>query len=238
MQRRHASYFFPALFAAFLSMQVAYWNYARPFKPDLSIVPNVPRVDAVRAISMGDEEFYFRMLSLTLQNFGDTFGRFTPLKNYDYAKLSKWFHLLDQLNARSNMLPAMAAYYYSQSQYTPDVRYMADFLYEHSIKDVKHKWWWLVQCLYLTMHKLHDQEFTLKVAKPLLNPEVPAWAQQMLAVVYEKRGEMEDALHIMETIRDNATQITDADLKYMRYFIEERIKKLDEWKQRGNKDLP
>ena len=54
--------------------------------------------------------------------------------------------------------------------------------------------------------------------------------QQMAAVVREKRGEMEDALRIMETIRDNAKDIKDMDLKYMKYFIDERLKKLEKMK--------
>lgn len=219
---------FYGIFAVLLGLQAAYWWYARPYKPDLSIVPNVPNVEAVKAISMGDEEFYFRLLALILQNSGDTFGRSTPLKNYDFTKLSKWFALLDKLDDHSNMIPSMAAYYFSQSQNVQDSRYIVDYLYAHASRDVEHKWWWLVQAIYISMHKLNDMELTLKVAQPLLNADVPAWAQQMLAVVYEKRGEMDDALRIMEAIRDHAKQITDADLRYMKYFVEERIKKLDE----------
>jgi hypothetical protein len=70
-------------------------------------------------------------------------------------------------------------------------------------------------------------DLALKVSQPLVNPRVPAFAQQMAAVVREKRGEFEDALSIMETIRDHAEQLTDSDLKYMRYFIEERLEALD-----------
>ncbi len=217
-----------ACFGVLLALQALYWWHARPYQPDLSIVPNVPRAEAVKAISMGDEEFYFRTLALMLQNAGDTFGRATPLKNYDFTRLQRWFGLLDQLNSRSNMIPAMAAYYYSQSQNEADARYIVDYLYAHASRDVEHKWWWLIQAIYLSMHKLHDMELTLKVAQPLLNADVPAWAQQMLAVVYEKRGEMGDALRIMETIKEHAKQMTDADLKYMKYFIDERIKKLDD----------
>ncbi len=221
-------------FGLLLALQASYWWQARPYKPDLTIVPNVPRLEAVKAISMGSEELYFRLLALTLQNFGDTFGRVTALKDYDFSKLSRWFALLDGLNTKSDMIPALASYYFGQSQRTEDVRYIVDYLYAHSMRDVKKKWWWLVQCIYLASHKLKDEPLTLKVARPLLDPDVPAWAQQMLAVVYEKRGEMEDALKIMEVISKNAKEITDKDLKFMRVFVEERIKKLDEWNKHGN----
>jgi len=42
---------------------------------------------------------------------------------------------------------------------------------------------------------------------------------------------MEDALKIMETIRDNAKHIKESDLKFMTYFIEERLKRLDDIKK-------
>ena len=52
----------------------------------------------------------------------------------------------------------------------------------------------------------------------------------MAAVVHEKRGEMDDALRIMETIRDHASELSDTDLKYMTYFVKERLHRLDELK--------
>ncbi len=217
-----------AALAACMLLQLGFWSQTKAITPPMNIVPEVPSREAVRALSFGDDEFFFRVLAFNLQNAGDTYGRFTSLKLYDAGKLYQWFTLLDTLNARSNMMPAMAAYYFSQTQHTPDVRYMVDYLYEHSSRDVGHKWWWLLQAIYLAQHKLNDMDLALKVSQPLVNPEVPAWAQQMAAVVREKRGEFEDALSIMETIRDNAKEISDADLKYMTYFVKERLGKLED----------
>lgn len=213
--------------ALLLLAQAAFWWRTESIKPDLAIVPNVPGRAAVHALTFGDDQFFFRALAFVIQNAGDTYGRFTALKLYDYTKLYHWFTLLDTLDARSNMIPGLASYYYSQTQNTPDVRYVVDYLYEHATADIGHKWWWLVQSIYLAMHKLEDKDLALKVALPLVNPAVPVWAQQMAAVVREKRGEMEDALHIMETIRDNAENISGPDLKYMIYFVEERLAKLE-----------
>lgn len=218
----------PFALLALLAAQIMFWHTTREIQPSLDIVPTPPGQNAVHALALGDDEFYFRALALELQNFGDTYGRFTALRAYDFGKLYGWLTVLDTLNARSNMLPSIASYYFSQTQNTPDVRYMIDYLYTHSMRDVPHKWWWLLQAMYLSTHRLNDMDLALKVTQPMLIPEVPAWAQQMVAVIHEKRGEMEDALHIMEQIRDNATAITDADLKYMRYFIDERLKKLEE----------
>ncbi|NBX04027.1 MAG: hypothetical protein EBR02_08240, partial [Alphaproteobacteria bacterium] len=211
----------------FLTLQLGFWFKTHHISPEMGVVPDVPGKQAVKALSFGDEGFYFRVLALDIQNAGDTYGRFTALRFYDFNKLYQWFTLLDTLDAKSDMMPAMASYYFSQTQNTADVRYVADYLYEHGSRDVEHKWWWLMQAIYLGMHKLNDNDFAAKAADKLVNANVPIFAQQMAAVVYEKRGEMDDALRIMETIRDNATTIPDRDLKYMTYFVKERLKRLE-----------
>lgn len=215
----------------FVLLQFGYWGQTRDIKPDMGIVPDVPGKEALHALTFGDDQFYFRTLAFIIQNAGDTFGRFTSLRYYDFNKLYHWFNLLDELDSRSNMIPAMATYYFSQTQNTADVRYVVDYLYTHSTRDVGHKWWWLVQSIYLSMHKLNDMDMALKVSAPLVNKEVPIWAQQMAAVVREKRGEMDDAYSIMESIRNNADHIPDSDLKYMGYFIKERLGRLEEMQQ-------
>ena len=220
-----------AALAFFVSLQVGYWYKTSDIQPDMAIVPDVPGREAMRALTFGDDEFYFRSMAFTLQNAGDTYGRFTALRYYDFNKLYHWFMLLDELDSKSNMVPAMASYYFSQTQNTADVRYVVDYLYAHAMHDVPHKWWWLLQSIYLSMHKLGDMDLAIKVAKPLQNESVPVWAREMTAVVYEKRGEMDDALRIMETIKANVKDIPDSDLKYMTYFVEERLKKMDKSKK-------
>ena len=216
-----------AALTLFVCLQLGFWYRTSDIKPDMGIVPDVPGREALHALTFGDDEFYFRVLAFTLQNAGDTYGRFTSLRYYDFNKLYHWFMLLDELDSKSNMVPAMASYYFSQTQNTADVRYVVDYLYAHAMRDVAHKWWWLLQSIYLSMHKLGDMDLALKAAKPLQNDGVPVWAREMTAVVYEKRGEMDDALRIMETIKENAKDIPDADLKYMTYFVQERLKKLE-----------
>ncbi|NBO18205.1 MAG: hypothetical protein EBV03_03075 [Proteobacteria bacterium] len=222
-----------ALLVFFAAAQVGFWAETHHIEPDMGIVPEVPSRKTLHALTFGDDQFYFRIMAFTLQNAGDTFGRFTALRYYDFNKLYHWFTLLDELDARSNMIASMATYYYAQTQNTPDVRYIVDYLYEHATRDVEHKWWWLLQSIYLAMHKLNDTDLALKVAQPLQNEHVPVWARQMTAVVYEKRGEMDDALRIMETIRDNAKEIPESDLNFMTYFVKERLKKLEKSKEFG-----
>lgn len=210
-------------------MQLGYWYKTKGIVPEMGIVPDVPGRQALHAMTFGDDQFYFRILAFNIQNAGDTFGRSTSLRYYDFNKLYMWFNLLDELDTKSNMIPAMATYYFSQTQNTADVRYVVDYLYTHSTRDVGGKWWWLVQSIYLAMHKLNDNDLALKVSAPLVDKTVPVWAQQMAAVVREKRGEMEDAYNIMQTIKEHAESkdIKDMDLKYMTYFIKERLHRLE-----------
>jgi len=216
-----------AVLAVLIVLQAVFWWQTHFIRPATEVVPIPPGKATLRALSFGDEEFYFRVQAMTLQNFGDEFGRLVSLRYYDYTNLYQWLMLLDSLDSRSDMLPSMAAYYFSQTQNTTDVRYLANYLYAHATRDVEHKWWWLLQGIYLAMHKVDDLDLALKIAKPLTTPGVPVWAQEMAAVVYEKRGEMEDAIRIINTIQANEDDIPDRDLRFMRYFVEERIKKLE-----------
>lgn len=222
---------YSCLLSLMLLAQGVFWHQTHQIRPELDVVPPPPGKAEVLALSFGDTEFHFRVLSLKMQNFGDLFGRFTSLRYYDFSRLFQWFNLLDTLDAKSDMVPNMATYYFAQTQNTPDVRYVVDYLYSHATHDVKHKWWWLLQALYLSMHKLNDMDLAAKIAAPMINPDVPVWAQQMVAVVHEKRGEMEDAYNIMQTISENAGTLSDRDLRYMTYFIKERLNMLDRLKQ-------
>lgn len=222
---RIARQYLPLVFC--LLLQAGFWWQTHAVLPDMSIVPDVPGRQTVKALSLGDDQFYFRVLALRLQNCGDTFGRFTALYKYDFKKLRAWFSLLDQLDTNSNMVPAMAAYYFSQTQHRPDVRYVVDYLYEHSAPRVEKKWWWLVQAIYLANHKLNDKDLALKVAQPLTTTRnIPIWAQQMPAFVHEQRGEFEDAFSIMQGIQRDIKVMPKAEVNFMKYFINERLKKL------------
>lgn len=219
---------FHALLACLLFAQLLFWNETRNILPDMAIVPDVPAKDTVKALSLGDEQFYFRILALDIQNAGDTYGRFTPLKNYDYDKLSKWFYLLDTLDARSDYIPSLATYYYSQTQNTPDVRYIVDYLYAHSIHDVQHKWWWLLQAMYLANHKLEDKDLALKVGEPLIDAQgIPLWVRQFPAFIHEQKGEPEQALYVMQHVLESAGKktLTREEFNFMKYFIEERLER-------------
>lgn len=224
-----------SLLLVFAALQAGFWGMTKAKLPNMDIVPDVPGKTAVKALSFGDEEFYFRLLALDIQNAGDTFGRFTELYKYDYKKLHAWFTLLDSLDDESNYMPFIASYYYSQTQYVPDIIYVINYLYEHSATRPEKKYWWLAQATYLAQHKLHDNDLALKMASPLEHADnAPFWVRQLPAFVHEKRGEMEDALRIITYIQQHSQNIPDGELRFMTYFVQERLKKLD--KIQGKED--
>lgn len=218
---------FHALLAACLLAQAGFWWQTHSVRPPMDIVPPVPGEVSVQAEAFGDTQFYFRALTLEMQNFGDLFGRFTALKDYDFPRLARWFHLLDTLDARADAVPNMASYYFGQTQNMTDTRHVVDYLYAHGSRDPARKWWWLLQGVYISMHKLNNLDLAAKVAQPMLSPGVPVWAQQMVAVVQEKRGELDAAYDIMQTIQQNAESLSDSDLRYMAYFVRERLHRVE-----------
>lgn len=218
-----------AIFLCLLLLQGGFWHRTHHILPDMSIVPDVPSDDTLKALSFGDEEALFRLLGLKLQNAGDTFGRFTALYKYDYERLYHWFRLLDTLDNVSNYLPSMATYYYSQSQNQSDVRYIVDYLSEHVGDRTELKWWWLVQGVYLSQHKLKDNDMALALANRLSAAQnVPLWVKQMPAFVHEQRGEFDAALGIMQNIMEHQGELKQGDFNFMYYFIQERLHRLEE----------
>ena len=221
-----------ALLVLVLGAQAWFWNHTRGIKPEMGIVADVPGETTVRALSFGDEEAFFRLLALNIQTSGDTFGRFTALYKYDFNKLYHWFHLLDGLNKQSNYLPAMASYYFSQTQNASDVRYIVDYLDEYTDGRAKEKWWWVVQGAYLAEHKMNDTARALKLANRLAGVRgIPIWAQQLPAFIHEGRGEFDDALRIMEDVMKHPEEYSQGELNFMRHFIEERIHRFDQVKK-------
>lgn len=214
------------LLVVFFWLQVAFWWQTHTITPRMEIVPEPPTLLATRALSFGDSEFLFRYYGFQLQNFGDTFGRFTPLKDYDYKRLSRWLHLADELDDRSNLIAALAAYYYSQTQNKPDTRYVIEYLEHHYDRNPQKKWWWLGQAAFLADFKLKDQELALRLAYKLAATpgDLPFWARQLPAFIHEKRGEYDAAFHIIEGILQDYQNIPVGELNFMRYFIEERLR--------------
>lgn len=222
---------YPTDYALFLllALQLVFWFSVKDIKPNLSIVPPLPSEVEVKALAFGDEQFYFRVLGMQIQNAGDTFGRSTPLKNYNYKTLSQWFYLLDTLDRRSNYIASLASYYYSNSQNVSDVPYVVDYLEKHASYDPAKKWWWLSQAVFLANHRMEDKQRALELARELAaSPaKMPMWARQMPAFIMADLGEREEAYALIQGLSESLDDLTQGELNFMNYFIKDRLGYLD-----------
>jgi hypothetical protein len=220
---------FAALLVA-LAMQIYVSGLLHDTRPTLTIVEEPPTRNAVELMALGDDSFYFRILALELQNSGDSYGRFTALRYYDYARLSRWFALLDTLDARSNIVPTLASYYYALTPNVKDIAAVVQYLEEHADTNPATKWWWYAQATYLANHKLKDTDHALRLAYKLSESpaKMPMWAKQMPAFIHEQRGELEDSYRFMQAIADEFDSLSNAEKNFIVYFMKERMAALEE----------
>jgi hypothetical protein len=216
--------------------QYLFWKKNVDVKAFLDIVPTPPNEKTVSAFTFGDTEFYYRTKVFKVQNMGDTFGRFTALRKYDYKKLYNWFIVLEKLNTKSTYLPSLAAYYYSQTQNIEDRIYVVDFLRQHTMRDPQKKWWWLYQAVYIAYYGMKNEELGIELAyqlKDIVPDDAPLWTKQMVGILLAKKGDDCEAVRVVgEVLNDferNTTKTEEEklnELNYMRYFINSKIELL------------
>jgi len=218
----------------FLILQISFWYKTESIKPKLGLLPNVPNKFLVKAMSFGDEEFYFRTQAFKIQNAGDTFGRFSSLKDYDYKKLSEWFLTLDEMDSTSNYVPSLAAYYYSQTQRPEDTKYIIDYLEQHADKNPDEKWWWYYQATNIALHILKDKDRALEISYKLkdIKADIPLSARQLSAIMLKEKGKNCEAIMLINEIAEDYEKsgedkkLNDKQLNYMKYFIQRRLNDL------------
>ncbi len=218
---------FRILFISFFVAQIIFWYNTKKLLPELVIINNPPKAEVASAIALGDDQFYFRYLALELQNSGDGYGRFTPLKDYNYRIVKNWLLLLDHMDSKSNFAPSIAAYYYGITQYKPDVRHIVEYLNSHYDRDPKEKWWWLSQAVHLANHRYKDKDWALELAIKLSKSpaeNMPIWGRQMPAFIHEQLGEERAAYNIIMGLLRNVENLKKEELNFMEYFIKHRIK--------------
>ncbi len=221
------------LFLIIFALQVIFWYKTKDIKPNYDIVPHTPSKLSVKALSLGDEEFLFRSLATRLQNSGDVFAGFVALRKYDYQRLYNWFTLLDELNAKSNLVPALASYYYSQTQNKSDLHYVIKYLDERYSKNMNENWWWQFQAIQIAQKDLSDNDLALRLSYKLADntsKDAPLWTKQMPAFILANMGH--DCLsfkiieHIMQENEQGKRILTADEINFMRYFVDERLSRL------------
>lgn len=224
------------VFLLFMIIQVFFWFKCSNIEAEIEIVPTPPNDKTVKAFCFGDDEFYFRLKLFKVQNMGDTYGRFTALKKYDYKKLFGWFKELEKLNYVSNYLPSLAAYYFSQTQNIEDRYYPVYFLRDHALRNPDKKWWWLYQASSIANYDIKDHELAIELAlklKDVAPDTVPTWVKQTAGLYLAKNGNNCEAIRVIsEVMNDLETNNTktkeekEEELNYMKYFIKLKMEEL------------
>lgn len=213
----------------FVMLQIGFWYHTKTIRPQLTIVDNPPSKLAADALSLGDKQWYYRILVFELSNMGDSFGRTTSLRLYDYHKLSQWFSLMDMLDPRAHAVAALASYYYSATKNTQDVVYIVDYLEKHADRDPKHKWWWYYQAAYLSNRVLKDKERALDLANKLagLRIELPLWAKYMPIIIKHEMGKKEEIFFLLDKALKEKDKLSEIEKNFIFHFISERLKEYE-----------
>lgn len=222
----------PIIFALFcLLILQLYLNKSNSrITPKLEILSQSPSPQTLLISSLGNKQSYFRLLTVKIQNAGDTFGRFAKLQDYDYRALRDWFIALDTLDDKSSILPATASYYFSNTQQIEDNRYLIEYIEQNYDRGPINKWWWLAQAVEIARFKLQDKDLALRLAIKLMNnstEKTPNWIKQLPAIIYSEMGENELAYTIMRDLADKYDNYSQSDLNYMNFFIQEKLKLFD-----------
>lgn len=210
-------------FALAVIANIAFWTVSHHKRSIWRNVPPAPSAEGAAAMGLGDPQFSYRAQGLMLQNLGDTGGRETALKAYDYAALEKWFYLADALDERSNYVPMLAAWYFGATTVPEQMGHVVNYLERVGQRPYGEKWRWLAYSVYLAWHGMGNTDRALGLANLLARgtaPDMPEWARSMPALVLTARGDKAAAYTIlMGILSSDAKKMDPAEVNNIRYYI-------------------
>jgi hypothetical protein len=208
------------------------WFSARYEQPIWTNVPPAPSMISALLPTLGDKQFAYRVITLSLQNFGYTGGRETNLKDYDYQELKNWMLLQHRLDPISNATPALAGFSFGANKNSEQLGHIVDYLELAGSVDHPQKWRWLAQATFIARHKMQDYDRAYELAQKLANMDardMPAWTKQMPAFVLNNQGEKQAALGLMlELLKSEGEQMHPGDVNAIKAYICEQILSLEE----------
>lgn len=210
-----------------LIFNIAFWFSVRGVQAEWSNVPPAPEAYYAAMFGLGDKNFAYRVNGLMLQNIGDSGGRTTPLKDYNFDMLTKWFFVQDYLDPRSNYMPQLASYYFGAVQEPEKYRPVLDYLEHIGVRETGEAWRWLAHAVYFSRFKMDDQEKALSLAYKLADskhPDMPGWTQQMPAIILQSKGDKKAAYAIMlEILRSQVDRLHPSEVNSMKLYICTRV---------------
>ncbi len=210
--------------AVFLNL--IFWFYARDFRAEWHIIPPVPSESRAQSFAIGDRQLAFRMISVMLQNFGDTGGRVTPLEDYDFDDLTRWLRLSSMLDPESSFTPYLAALYFGGVQKPSMLPPLLEYLSDAGQRPGGENWRWLAHAAYLARFRMKNMDLALKYARQLaaLPGDQPVWTRQMPGFILNSTGNKDEALEIMvKIIKEGLDKYDPAEITHTRDTICERI---------------
>lgn len=218
--------------AAMLGANIALWHHVRPIKAIWTNVPPAPSQIMASSVALGDTQMAYRIYGIMIQNFGDTGGRTTALKDYDYDALASWFRLEHALDPQSRFMPFLAGFVYGGSQDPEKLRPLIDYLALAAGDGQGYSWRWMAQAVHLARFKLKDTDLAYQLATKLAamyRPDMPAWVLQMPAFVLNEGGDKKAAMGLMLSIlKSGEGQLQQAEVNAMIDYICDQIMSPDE----------
>lgn len=210
------------------ALNIGFWAGSSDIFAQWDGVPPVPSKAGAVMMGLGDRQFSYRLGAITLQNLGDSGGRVTPMKDYDYKKLGEWFWLLHSLDPASDHVPMLAAYYFGGTRIPSDVAVVVDYLARIGSNPAGQKWRWLVQAVFLARHRLNDPNLALDLAyglsrMRLVDDVLPGWALQMPAFVLSEKGDRESAQKILKDLLVSGRRFDPNEVNFMKAYLVEEL---------------
>lgn len=216
-----------AFFLAALLAQVMVWMHLRPQQAEWANVPPAPSERAATMSMLGDPQLAYRAIGIMLQNLGDSGGRTTALKDYNYTRLGRWFIVQEELDPVSNYTPLLAAFYFGATEDVDDLGPVIDYLARVGESSHSSKWRWLAQAIYLSRFKQNDLDKALKLSyrlAALYRPGMPAWVVQMPTFILAQKGDQEAAYDLaIQILQGDTSNMHPNEINFMREYICTRI---------------
>lgn len=211
-----------AVLGLILLANFLFWCGSRDVYERWSGVPPVPSRNGAVMMTLGDPEFSYRTLALTLQSLGDEGAEVTPLKDYNYKELNRWFALLDSLDPVSDHVPFIAAYYFGATKVPKDMAYIVDYLAVVGQRPIGEKWRWLEYAVFAAQHSMYDYDLALKLADLLQkNPSdnIPPQVRDMPAFVLKNKGDKNAARERMENMLATGKDLPPYEIANLKYIL-------------------
>lgn len=207
---------------AALAGQIFVAERLRQTRPALEILPLPPTSTEVSIAALGDHQFLYRRLALALQNFGDTGGRVTPLKNYDMERVVDWLELLDSLDLSAKHHVLLAARYFGETQNRADTIHLIRFIQRHVARNPPGGLQWMTEAITLA-RRLDDRSILLDLAEQLGSydfPQMTIVAYQLPAIIFEREGRYREAVRYMErAIARTSGRASETEAAFMEDFV-------------------